>query len=128
MEYYKSKFQTRICKNDPAHRNKHTGVPCQRLSRGRAHGPSAAWQNDPGQSGAIAQQPIQRSAVVCFDAHTRVHRKSTVLVAKHLSGVTTLQQAQTHEGAQDAAAQICLYLRHGGLIDSTCRVEDDARW
>jgi hypothetical protein len=31
------------------------------------------------------------------------------------------------EGAQDATAQICLYLGHSGLIDSTGRVKDDTR-
>ena len=35
--------------------------------------------------------------------------------------------ARANEGAQDAATQISLYLCHSGLIDSTGRVEDDAR-
>jgi hypothetical protein len=47
--------------------------------------------------------------------------------SQHLSGVTTLQQSPADEGAQDVTAQIRLYLRHGGLIDSTGRVKDDAR-
>ena len=42
--------------------------------------------------------------------------------------VTTLQQVPAHEGAQDATTQIGLYLGHSCLVDSTGRVEDDARW
>ena len=36
-------------------------------------------------------------------------------------------QAPPDKGAQDAATQISLHLGHGSLIDSTGRVEDDAR-
>jgi hypothetical protein len=38
------------------------------------------------------------------------------------------EQDPAHVGAQDASAQLGLYLGHSGLIDSTGRVEDDARW
>ena len=69
----------------------------------------------------------QGGAVVCFDAHTGVHREAAVLVGQHVFGVTTLQQAPADEGAQDATAQISLYLGHSGGIDSTGRVEGDAR-
>ena len=51
---------------------------------------------------AIAQQPLQRSAVVGFDADTGVHREAAVFVAQHVFGVTVLQQAPSNEGAQDA--------------------------
>jgi hypothetical protein len=97
-----------------------------------------------GRAGAIAQQPLQCGPVVCFDEHTGIHREAAVLVAQHLFGVTTLQQAPADKtqvsvkanlyssyvatkGAQDATAQICLYLGHSGLVDSTGRVKDDAR-
>ena len=80
-----------------------------------------------GWAGAVAQQPLQGGAVVRLNTHTRVHREAAVLVAQHLFGVTTLQQAPAHEGAQDASAQICLHLGHSGGIDSTGRVKGDAR-
>jgi hypothetical protein len=64
---------------------------------------------------------------VRFDAHTGVHREATVLVAQHLFGITTLQQASADDGAQDATAKISLYLGHSGLIDSAGLVKDDAR-
>ena len=80
-----------------------------------------------GWAGAAAQQPLQDGAVVCFDTHTGIDRKPAVRVGQHVFGVTTLQQAPGDEGAQDASAQICLYLGHSGLIDSTGRVKDDDR-
>jgi hypothetical protein len=49
------------------------------------------------------------------------------LVAQHLFGISLLDQTPAHEGAQDASAQICLYLGHSGLIDTTGWVKDDAR-
>lgn len=45
-----------------------------------------------GRAHAVAQQALQRRAVVCFDADTGVHRKPAVLVAEHLFGITTQQQ------------------------------------
>ena len=63
-----------------------------------------------------------------FNTHTRVHREAAVLVGQHVFGVTTLQQTPAAEGAQDTSAQIGLHLGYSGLIDSTGRVEDDARW
>jgi hypothetical protein len=83
-----------------------------------------------GWTGAVAQQPLQGCAVVRLNADTGIHREATVLVAQHLFGVTTLQQAPAHEaieGTQDAAAQICMHLVHSDLVDSTGRVKDDAR-
>jgi hypothetical protein len=51
----------------------------------------------------------------------------------HGKGWAGAQQAPADEGAQDTAAQICLYLGHSGLIDSslidsTGRLKNDARW
>ena len=40
-----------------------------------------------GWTGAVAQQPLQRSAVVGFDADPRVHREAAVLVGQHVFGV-----------------------------------------
>ena len=73
---------------------------------------------------AVAQQPLQASAVVRFDAHAGVHREAAVPVGQHVFGLKALQQAPAHEGAQDAAAQGGLHLGHGGLIDCTGRVEN----
>ena len=50
-----------------------------------------------------------------------------MLVGQHLFGVTTLDQAAAHEGAQDAWAQIGLHLGHGSLVDSTGRVKTKVR-
>ncbi len=50
-----------------------------------------------------------------------------MLVGQHLFGIDALDQATPDKGAQDAATQISLHLGHGSLIDSTGRVEDDAR-
>ena len=49
-------------------------------------------------------------------------------VGQHLFGDTTLQQAQAHEGAPNASAQIGLDLGHSGGINPTGRVKGDARW
>jgi hypothetical protein len=59
---------------------------------------------------------------VCFDAHTSVHREAAVLVGQHVFGVCLLDQAPAHEGAQNASAQIGLYLGRSGGIDSTDRL------
>ena len=80
-----------------------------------------------GWAGAVAQQPLQGGAFVRLDADASIDRKTAVLVAQHLFCLKTLQQTPANEGAQDAAAQIDLYLGHSGLIDSTGRVKDDAR-
>ena len=40
---------------------------------------------------AIAQQPLQRSAVVGFDAHPRIHREAAVFVAQHVFDFAALQ-------------------------------------
>ena len=63
-----------------------------------------------------------------FDAHTRVHRETAVLAGQHLFGICLSDQAPAHEGARDASTQIGLHLGHSGLVDSTRRVEGDARW
>jgi hypothetical protein len=76
---------------------------------------------------AIAQQPLQRSAVVGFDADTSVHREAAVLVGQHVFGVTVLQQAPAHEGAQDAFLKGSLHWGHGIRIDATGWVEIDTR-
>jgi hypothetical protein len=65
---------------------------------------------------------------VCFNADTGVHREAAVLVGQHLFGISLLDQAPADEGPQDASAQIGLYLGHSGLVDSTGRVKNDARW
>jgi hypothetical protein len=78
-------------------------------------------------AGAVAQQPLQRSAVVRLNAHTGIDRKPAVLVGQDLFGVTTLQQPPADEGAQDTAAQIGLYQGHDGCINTTGRVKDDSR-
>lgn len=62
-----------------------------------------------------------------LDAHARIHREAAVLIAQHLFGLKTLQQAPAHEGTQDAAAQRGLCLGHGIRVDVACRVKDDAR-
>ena len=49
-----------------------------------------------------------------------------MLVAQHLFGLDTLQQAPTHESTQDAFTQGGLCLGHSGVIDFTDRVKDDA--
>ncbi len=76
---------------------------------------------------AIAQQPLQRCAVVGFDADTGVHREAAVFVAQHVFGVTVLQQAPCNEGAQDAFLQCGLHWGHGSRIDAGGRVKDDTR-
>ena len=81
-----------------------------------------------GWAGAVAQQPLQCCAVVCFDEYTGIHRKPAVLVGQHLFGISLLHQTPAHEGAQDASAQNSLHLGHSGLIDSTGWVEGNARW
>jgi hypothetical protein len=84
-----------------------------------------------GWAGAIAQQPLQRGAVVCFNANTRVHRKSAVLVGQHVFGVGLFDQTPADESAQDAPSQVSLRLSHSGGIDSTDQGKDDAwrrRW
>ena len=63
-----------------------------------------------GWAGAVPQQPLQASAVVCLDAHTGIHREAAVLVGQHVFGVTALQQAPALKGAQDASAQGGLHL------------------
>jgi hypothetical protein len=55
-----------------------------------------------GWAGAVAQQAFQGCAVVRFDAHPGIDRKAAMLVGQHVFGVTALQQAPAHEGAQDA--------------------------
>ena len=47
---------------------------------------------------------IDDGAVVRRYAHAGVHRKPAVLVAQHLLGLETLQQAPSDKGAQDAFA------------------------
>jgi hypothetical protein len=64
----------------------------------------------------VAQQALQRGTVVRRDAHTDIHREATVLVGQHVFGITFLQQAPAHEGAQDASAQASLHLCHDSLI------------
>ena len=110
------------------------------------HTPPAPSIKSPalGWAGAVAQQPLQVGAVVCFDAQTGIDRKPAVRVGQHVFGVTTLQQAPAHKtpvsvktnlypsyvatkGAQNASAQIGLHLGHSGLISSTGWVEDDDR-
>jgi len=54
---------------------------------------------------AVTQQPLQGSAVVCFNEQTSVNREAAVPVAQHLFGLKTLQQAAADEGSQDASAQ-----------------------
>ena len=78
-----------------------------------------------GWTGAIAQQTLQRSAVVGFDADTGIDREAAVFVALHVFGVTALQQAPCNEGAQDAFLQGGLHLGHGRRIDAAGRVEYD---
>jgi hypothetical protein len=51
-----------------------------------------------------------------------------VLVAQHLFGLKTLQQATAYEGAQDTFAQSRLRLGYGIRIHAGGGVEDDARW
>ena len=75
---------------------------------------------------AIAQQPLQRSAVVGFDADTGVHRETAVFVAQHLFCLEVLQQPTAHKGAQDTFLQCGLHLCHGCRIDAGGRVEYDA--
>jgi hypothetical protein len=45
-----------------------------------------------------------------------------VLVGQHVFGICLLDQAPAHEGAQNASAQIGLYLGRSGGIDSTDRL------
>lgn len=54
-----------------------------------------------------------------LDADIGANREANVLVGRHVFGVTTIQQVPARKGAQEAAAQICLYLGHSRLIDST---------
>ena len=56
-----------------------------------------------------------------------VRTRLAVLIAEHLFSATTLQQPPAHEGAQNATAQISLYLGHSGGIDSTGRVNNNSR-
>lgn len=51
-------------------------------------------------AGAVAQQPLQPGAVVRRYAHAGVHRKPAVLVAQHLLGLETLQQAPSDKGVR----------------------------
>lgn len=74
--------------------------------------------------GAIAQQALQRGAVVCFDAHASVHRKPAVLVGQHLFGLETPQQTRAHEGTQIASAQGGRHLGHSIRINADAWVED----
>jgi hypothetical protein len=72
-------------------------------------------------------QRCEGKPVVRLNAHAGVHREPAVPVAQHVFGLKALQQAPAHERAQDATTQGGLHLGHGGLIDCTGLVEDDAR-
>ena len=76
---------------------------------------------------AVAQQPLQRSAVVRLNAHTGIDRKPTVFVPQHLLGLEAFEQAPAHKGAQDASAQVGLGFGHRFGVDAGGRVEDDTR-
>ena len=75
---------------------------------------------------SAANAPGQRGrGLGCTHRHPPRNRR---VGRPHLLGVTTLQQAPAHEGAQDAAAQICLRLTHSIIrINPAGRVENDAR-
>ena len=45
----------------------------------------------------------QSGAVACLNAHTSVHRKTTVLIAQRVFGITGNQQATAFERGRDGA-------------------------
>lgn len=60
------------------------------------HQDSARFANtctSKGWARAVAQQPLQRSAVLRCGADPCVHRQAAVLVGQHVFGITTLQEA-----------------------------------
>ena len=74
-----------------------------------------------GRTGAVAQQALQPSAVRCLDTHPGIDRETAAVAAGrckggHVFGVTCLNVAARHEGAQDAFAHVGLHLAKSPLI------------
>ena len=76
----------------------------------------------------VTQQSLQPCAVRCIDTHPGIDGKSTpVGVSSHVFGITCLNVAACHKGAQQAFAYVGLHLGNGGLVKSRRLVKPDAR-
>jgi hypothetical protein len=56
--------------------------------------------------------------------HTQIYRKPTMLVGRHIVGVTTLMQDPVYDDAQVLTAQISLCMGNSGLVNSGVRLDE----
>ena len=80
-------------------------------------------------TGAVTQQSLQPCTVSCCDAHPGIDREATAVATGrcsggHVFGITRLEMAACHKGAQDAFAHVGLHLGDGGLIESSRRLKN----